>query len=166
LTSAHVRLARLLVDQRLKVVFAESCTAGLASALLAKVPGISEHHCGGMVVYRNETKQQYLGISARLLAQHGAVSERIAREMAERVLQITPEADYAASVTGHLGPNAPAEQDGLVFMAITGRGKARATVVHSMRCLPNDRRSVRQKKVAIELLRDLAERIKQDRAAF
>ena len=47
-----------------KIVFAESCTGGLVSGALTKIPGISQCHCGGVVVYRNETKQAYLGISA------------------------------------------------------------------------------------------------------
>jgi PncC family amidohydrolase len=155
-TAIHTRLARLLVEQQLKVVFAESCTAGLASATLAKVPGISNHHCGGMVVYRNATKQQYLGISARLLAQHDAVSERIAREMAERVLKLTPEAGYSAAVTGHLGPNAPEGKDGLVYIAIARRTKRIECVVRTMRCAADDGRTTRQKKVALEVLTCLA----------
>ena len=127
--------------------------------MLAKVPGISNHHCGGMVVYRNETKHQYLGISARLLAQHDAVSERIAREMAERILKLTPEADYAAAVTGHLGPNAPAGRDGQVFIAIARRGNRMECAVETFQCSPDDGRVARQKKVALEVLIRLASQI-------
>lgn len=155
----HTRLAQLLAEHQLKVVFAESCTAGLASATLARVPGISNHHCGGMVVYRNATKRQYLGISARLLAQHDAVSERIAREMAQRVLWLTPEADYAAAVTGHLGPHAPKGQDGLVYIAIARRAKRSGCTVDSFQCAAHDERAIRQKKVAIEVLERLARAI-------
>ena len=159
MTAIHTRLARLLFERQLKVVFAESCTAGLASATLAKVPGISHHHCGGMVVYRNETKQQYLGISARLLAQQDAVSERIAREMAQRILKLTPEADYAAAVTGHLGPHAPEGKDGLVYIAIARRAKRLECSVESIRCSAADNRAMRQKKVALAVLEQLAAKI-------
>jgi len=148
-----------LFRYRLKVVFAESCTAGLASALLAEVPGISSQHCGGMVVYRIETKQQYLGISAELLAKHDAVSERIAREMAERVLQRTPEADFAASVTGHLGPNAPEGMDGLVFIATASRENPVGTIAAAFHCLPHEDRVARQKAAAAEVLKRLADQI-------
>lgn len=156
MTAVYTRLARLLAERQLKVVFAESCTAGLASATLAKAPGVSNHHCGGMVVYRNETKQQYLGISPRLLAQHDAVSERIAREMAERVLKQTPEADYAAAVTGHLGPTAPEGMDGLVYIAIARRTRRIECRVAPYQCSKGDGRVARQRKVAVEVLERLA----------
>ena len=159
MTATQNRLARLLVQHRLKVVFAESCTAGLASAMLAEVPGISSHHCGGVVVYRNETKQQYLGIPAELLAVHDAVSAPIAREMVERVLGLTPEADYAAAVTGHLGPNAPEGKDGLVFIAIAQRDRPAETLVEAFHCSPSEERVDRQRTVAIEVLKRLADRI-------
>lgn len=156
MSSAARRLAQILRTRQQKVVFAESCTAGLASAVLAAVPGISEFHCGGMVVYRNETKQQYLGITSRLLATHGAVSERIAREMATRVLERTDEAHYSAAVTGHLGPNAPAGQDGLVFIAVAHRDKRIHCQVERFLCEPGDPRTTRQRKVAQAVLERLA----------
>src|SRR5215207_4241134 len=115
------RVAALLKQKNLKVVFAESCTAGLVAASLARMPGISEHHCGGMVVYRNATKEAYLGIPARLLKNPGPVSEAVAREMATRVLKLTPEADVSAAVTGHLGPGAPPSLDGIAFIALAAR---------------------------------------------
>jgi PncC family amidohydrolase len=153
-------LARVLRQTGGKVVFAESCTAGLASALLARVPGISAHHCGGVVVYRNATKGQYLGISERLLRDPGPVSERVAREMAVRVLRQTPEADFAASVTGHLGPGAPPELDGVVFIGLAERhGRSIAAVVQPYRCAANDSRTTRQRKVADAVLAALARAI-------
>ena len=60
-------VARELEQQNKKIVFAESCTAGLVSASLAKVPGISQHHCGSAVTYRNDSKHRWLGVSAQLL---------------------------------------------------------------------------------------------------
>jgi nicotinamide-nucleotide amidase len=156
-SSAHQRVADLLAKHHLKVVFAESCTAGLASAMLAKVPGISEHHCGGMVVYRNATKQQYLGISSALLARHSAVSEPVAREMAIQILKRTPEADVSAAVTGHLGPNAPADQDGLVFIAIARRHAKRIMCdVSRFKCDPKSNRQQRQKEAAEAVLERLS----------
>jgi nicotinamide-nucleotide amidase len=119
--AAARRVARLLARGNCKVVFAESCTGGLVSGELTKIAGISEHHCGGMVVYRNATKIAYLGIPADLLVHPGPVSPEVADQMALRVLRKTPEADIAVSVTGHLGPNAPAELDGRVFVGIARR---------------------------------------------
>ena len=127
LSATAKTLAALLAERRVRVVFAESCTAGLVSATLARVPGISEWHCGSAVVYRYQTKTDWLGVSARDLAKYSAVSEPIARQMALGVLRSTVEADYSAAVTGHLGPQAPPELDGVIFIGIAHRraGKPR-----------------------------------------
>lgn len=121
LLSAARRVARLLQQSNHKIVFAESCTAGLVSATLSRIAGISAWHCGGVVTYRNETKAAYLGIDPKVLKRPGPVSELVARRMAEGVLGKTPEATIAASITGHLGPNAPPKLDGLVYVAIALR---------------------------------------------
>jgi nicotinamide-nucleotide amidase len=152
------RVAALLKQKSFKVVFAESCTAGLVAASLARVPGISEHHCGGMVVYRNATKEAYLGIPARLLKNPGPVSEAVAREMATRVLQLTPEADISAAVTGHLGPDAPADLDGVVYIGIATRRTSTSKLMSNVvryQCRAADRLA-RQKEVAGEALAQLA----------
>ena len=116
-------VAELLSRFQRKIVFAESCTAGLISATLARVPGASNFHCGSAVVYRLDTKTRWLGVSRTTLHDHGAVSEAIAIEMALGALAHTPEADLAAAITGHLGPNAPDHQDGLIYIAIAVRNK-------------------------------------------
>src|SRR5262245_27126790 len=106
------RVAALLKQRQLKVVFAESCTGGLLSGALTAVPGISSYHCGGMVVYRNETKASWLGISPQDLKRFGPVSWRVVIRMAEEVLRRTPDADVSPAVTGHLGPQSPKRLDG------------------------------------------------------
>ncbi len=121
LAQAAEQLARCLAEGDKRIVFAESCTAGLASATLAAVPGISQWHCGSAVTYREQTKIDWLGVSASQIAESGVVSAPIAQQMACGVLERTVEADLAAAVTGHLGPDAPAELDGVVFIAVTGR---------------------------------------------
>jgi PncC family amidohydrolase len=117
------RLADVLRRHRLRVVFAESCTAGLLAATLARVPGISEFLCGSAVVYRNATKAAWLGVPQAALDDPavGPVSREVARHMALGVLAKTPEADLAASITGHLGPDAPPEQDGVLYVGIARR---------------------------------------------
>ncbi|MCA9024868.1 MAG: nicotinamide-nucleotide amidohydrolase family protein [Planctomycetaceae bacterium] len=117
------RLADVLQQADLRIVFAESCTAGLVAATMARVPGISSHLCGSAVVYRNETKTAWLHVSADDLANEsiGPVSEEVAFAMATGVLKMTPEADIAASITGHLGPDAPADLDGLIVVSIAHR---------------------------------------------
>jgi PncC family amidohydrolase len=159
IASSVRRVARLLQQTDKKVVFAESCTGGLVSGALTAVPGISHYHCGGMVVYRNETKAAFLGTPPRMIDKFDAVSAKVATEMARRVLQKTPEADIALSVTGHLGPDAPGDKDGLVFIGIAARntnrsGKPKITV-HELHCRRSDSRIVRQRWVvqqALELL--------------
>jgi nicotinamide-nucleotide amidase len=164
------RVAALLKHKNLKVVFAESCTGGLVSGSLTRVPGISDHHCGGVVVYRNATKQAYLGISAKLLKSPGPVSEIVAREMATRVLELTPEADVSAAVTGHLGPGAPSEFDGVVFIAIALRTKETKSnqrkpgaKVSAFRyqCRTSEKRLRRQKEVVEQVLRQLESILQQ-----
>lgn len=125
-------IAALLEADPRKLVLAESCTAGLAAASLAAVPGMSRFLCGSAVVYREPTKIAWLGVTEEDLAEHTAVSDLVAREMAIGVLANTPEADLALSVTGHLGPGAPAEQDGVIFLGHarrdrTGAGDSAAT---------------------------------------
>lgn len=120
--SAARRLAAVLESADTKIVFAESCTGGLVSGALTRVPGISRFLCGGMVTYRNETKTAYLQVPAKLLRDPGPVSEIVAREMAVGILKHTPEAEWSAAVTGHLGPHAPVELDGVVFIAVAERG--------------------------------------------
>jgi nicotinamide-nucleotide amidase len=166
-TSALVRrIAALLKQQSLKVVFAESCTGGLLAGALTQVPGISDHHCGGVVVYRNATKRAWLGIPARLLKNPGPVSEVVAGEMAARVLDLTPEADISAAVTGHLGPGAPAELDGVVYIAIARRQsgskqqkRQREVAVVRYLCQSSTQRLPRQKEVVAAVLRQLEFRL-------
>jgi nicotinamide-nucleotide amidase len=144
-------VAKWLQKTGQKIVFAESCTAGLVSATLARVPGISDYHCGGMVVYRNATKQTYLEISAKVLKNPGAVSEIVARQMVQKILQLTPEASVGASVTGHLGPNAPLELNGQVYIGLLHKTWKQPRVI-SYVCEPKTSREVRQKMVAAEVL--------------
>jgi len=158
ITSSARRVARLLKAAGCKVVIAESCTGGLVSGALTKIPGISDYHCGGVVVYRNETKMAYLDIPAKLLAEPGPVSTDVAQLMARRVLELTPEADLAVSVTGHLGPNAPPKLDGQVYVAVAWRSDAVES--HSLRCHRRDSRAQRQRWVIEQVLDLLATSLK------
>jgi PncC family amidohydrolase len=119
--AAAQNLADLLGRRRLRIVFAESCTAGLVSATLARVPGISEWLCGSAVVYRLDTKHRWLGVPEDLLQNPGPVSREVACAMAAGVLERTPEAELSAAITGHLGPHAPVELDGVIWMAVARR---------------------------------------------
>ncbi|VAX37281.1 Molybdopterin binding motif, CinA N-terminal domain / C-terminal domain of CinA type S [hydrothermal vent metagenome] len=117
------KLFDLLKKKNYQVVFAESCTGGLVAATLAGLPGISEYLCGSAVVYQIETKIAWLNVSGETIQKANVVSLQVAEEMAYQVLQKTAQATVAASITGHLGPNAPKELDGVVCIGIAHRNK-------------------------------------------
>lgn len=130
LDETALRLAEKLRSRGLRIVFAESCTAGLLSATLSRVPGISEFLCGSAVTYRNGTKSAWLDVSTSDLSdpEIGPVSRTVAEQMCRGVLAQTPEADVAASVTGHLGPDAPPDLDGIAYVAVLLRREDDPTV--------------------------------------
>ncbi len=82
---------------------AESCTGGLLSATLVAFPGISEVFKGGVASYSNLAKEILLGVDAGTLAEKGAVSEEVARMMAEGV-RVKLRADFGVGITGIAGP--------------------------------------------------------------
>jgi nicotinamide-nucleotide amidase len=114
-------LIRLLTESKQTLAIAESCTGGCISNRLTNVPGASAVLLAGLVTYSNAAKQKFLGVSAETLAGHGAVSEAVAREMAEGVRKETG-AFYSLSVTGIAGPSGgtPTKPVGTVFIGLAG----------------------------------------------
>jgi nicotinamide-nucleotide amidase len=106
-----------------RLVLAESCTAGLVASMLGTLPGISNHWCGSLVVYRPESKAEWLSVDRELwmAGGPGIVSEAVALGMARGALAVTHEATLAASITGHLGPDAPPAEDGLIWIGTAVR---------------------------------------------
>lgn len=159
-TAEH--LAQVLMQNDLRMVLAESCTAGLASAALAQTPGISNHLCGSAVVYRPATKESWLGVSPADILQFSAESEPVTRQLALGVLKRTEEADFAAAITGDLGPGAPAAADGVVFCAVVGRSaKGMEVLLTESRTLSSVERVERQREAAAWLLDRLGRQIQQ-----
>ncbi|MCU0878437.1 MAG: nicotinamide-nucleotide amidohydrolase family protein [Pirellulaceae bacterium] len=156
--AAARRVVNLLERTGLKLAVAESCTGGLVSGALTAIPGVSAVHCGGVITYRNETKSAYLGIPASLLRRPGPVSPEVAERMVMGVLQKTPEAGIGVSVTGHLGPDAPADLDGRVYVAIAERRPRRA-VCHELTCAAIEGRTGRQNWVVGQVLKILGEHL-------
>jgi PncC family amidohydrolase len=132
LSSVAERLAALIAHRRYRLVLAESCTGGLAAAALATIPGISDWFCGSFVAYRRQSKQVWLEISDELLEHYSTISVESSRAMALAALTHTPETDWSAAITGHLGPNAPSELDGRVFVSIAKRAGDRVTTVEDV----------------------------------
>jgi nicotinamide-nucleotide amidase len=123
-----------LLKNGAKLVLAESCTSGMVAAELGQIPGISSCFCGSMVVYQTESKIAWLDLDERMLndPKIGPVSEWSSRNLAERLLATTPQATIAAAITGHFGPGAPPELDGMIFLAAIYRGKQEG-VSHEIR---------------------------------
>lgn len=121
-------VAKLLKSAALRVAVAESCTGGLLGKLLTDPPGSSAYVLGGVISYANSVKTGLLGVSEALLREHGAVSEEVARAMAEGALRQT-QADLAVGITGIAGPDGGSEQKpvGTVCFALANRSGATLT---------------------------------------
>jgi PncC family amidohydrolase len=153
ITPEAEQLAQRLATHGRRIVFAESCTAGLVPALLAAVPGISEWLCGSWVVYRDECKQAWLGVPAELLRDKSAVSREVTAWMAVEVLRRTPSADISAAVTGHLGPASLPALDGCCFLAVAQRRNTEVELLTELRIqLKSHQRTDRQHEAARRLL--------------
>lgn len=115
---------------RLRICTAESCTGGLLAGLLTDIPGSSTAFERGFVTYSNRAKEEILGIPGDLLADYGAVSEPVARMMAEGALKAS-RANIAVSITGVAGPGGgtPMKPVGTVHVACARENRA---VLHEM----------------------------------
>jgi nicotinamide-nucleotide amidase len=145
-------LVRLLTERKQTLAIAESCTGGLVDHRITNVPGASAVLLAGMVTYSNEAKQKFLGVSADSLKEHGAVSEVVAREMAQGARESVG-TDYAVSVTGIAGPSGGSEEKpvGTVFIGLAGRDRLLAKKMFN----PYDRETFKHvtSQQALDLLR-------------
>lgn len=114
---------RIAAGEELMIVTAESCTGGLVAAALTDVPGSSRSVEGGYVTYSNTAKTRTLGVPNPLIEAHGAVSEQVARAMAEGALEASG-ASLSVAITGIAGPDGgtDAKPVGLVHFAALRRG--------------------------------------------
>ena len=134
----------------------ESCTGGLLAAALTALAGSSDVLERGFVTYSNQAKTQQVGVPTALIEAHGAVSEPVARAMAEGGLA-NSNADIAAAITGVAGPGGGTalKPVGLVHIAASRRG---AATVHQRHVFPGDRAAIREASVlaALRLIESLA----------
>ncbi len=133
---------------------AESCTGGLFAQRITSVPGSSDYFLGGAVTYSNELKVRLVGVPLELLAEHGAVSEPVARAMAQGVRRALG-SDYGVGITGVAGPGGGSEEKPVGTVHIAVAGPAEDDVHHRKLRLPGDRERVRRfsAQLALEMLR-------------
>ncbi len=148
--AAVLALADALRAKGWRIAAAESCTGGLIAAACTSVAGSSDWFERGFVTYSNEAKSELLGVPPALIAAHGAVSEPVARAMAEGALAKAPVA-LAVAVTGIAGPGGavPGKPVGTVWLAW---GRAGAVQAERLQ-LGGDRTAVREATVARALQR-------------
>lgn len=143
-TSLPSVMVSLLAERGATLAFAESCTGGLGAELVTRVPGASRVFVGGLVTYSNALKERLLGVDPTLLAAHGAVSEPVARAMAEGA-RATTGATHALAFTGIAGPDGGSAEKpvGLVHLALA----TPAGTTAERRVFPGTRDEIRRRTV-------------------
>ena len=133
-------VAKMLRERKVTVATAESCTGGLLAKLLTDVAGSSAYFLRGWVTYANEAKVEELGVGRELIETHGAVSEEVARAMAEGARKFA-ESDFGVGITGIAGPDGGSAEKpvGTVWIGLAYEG---GTVVRRF-VMPGDRKGVR-----------------------
>lgn len=134
------RVVAALAKEGMWLACAESCTGGLFGARLTRVPGAGDVFRGGLISYQDEMKAEFLHVERELLARLGAVSQPVARQMAEGAREAFA-ADIAVSITGFAGPSVPPGGElGRVYIGISHWG---GTEVHDLH-FAADREKVRE----------------------
>lgn len=125
-------VCRKLMEKKLTISCAESCTGGKFAAALTDIPGISACFQRGFVTYSNEAKIEQLGVSPETLERYGAVSEEIAREMAEGLARVSG-SDLCVSVTGIAGPAGATEIKpvGLIYVGLWYQGRTQCRKIQT-----------------------------------
>jgi nicotinamide-nucleotide amidase len=145
-------IGELLKKDKLTISVAESCTGGLIQDKLTNVPGSSEYFAGGITAYSNESKIKYLNVKKSSLAQFGAVSDEVAREMAAGARQ-SFETDMALATTGIAGPTGATvvKPVGLIYIALAIKER----VISKKFIFSNERRLNKEAgaQAALEMLR-------------
>lgn len=156
-TDSEVTLEKSVVDllqaNGLTACTVESCTGGMLAARLINVPGVSEVFKSGYITYSDKSKRSLLGIKKNILLKHGAVSDKIAREMAKGAAMLA-KTDVSVSTTGIAGPDGGSEEKpvGLVYIACNVRGTIEVRECH----FSGNRTKIRESTVsaALSLMRE------------
>ena len=148
-------VGEMLKERGATLALAESCTGGLLAKRFTDAPGASAYFQEGLVTYSNGAKERLLGVPHGLILEHGAVSEAVARVMAEGVREVS-EADYGLSVTGVAGPDGGTEEKpvGLVWVGLAYETGSEARELN-LTAFAKSREAIRERSAnaAIDLLR-------------
>lgn len=134
-------LAQILLSRSWTVSLAESCTGGLVCATLTELAGSSEWFERGYITYSNEAKTECLGVPIQLIESHGAVSEQVAKVMAEGA-RINSGSNVAISITGVAGPSGGSAEKPVGTVCF-GWATENQTLTKTM-CFDGDRQIIRQ----------------------
>ena len=159
-SSSLLRLAEVVLAearaQKLRIATAESCTGGLIGGLLTEIPGSSDVFERGFIVYSNRAKQDMLGVPGDLIADQGAVSEAVARAMAEGAVE-NSNAHLAVAVTGIAGPGGGTglKPVGLVHIAACRENRSILHEAHRFGDIGRTEVRIKTIEAALDLLRRL-----------
>ena len=145
-------VGRLLINSKMTLSLAESCSGGLLSDLITDIPGSSNYYRGGLVVYSREAKENLLNIDRELLEHEGEVSAATTELMADRV-RILFNTDIGVGITGIAGPESDSSGHpvGQVFIAVSSRDN----IISRELKLIGDRRAIKERasQIALDLVR-------------
>lgn len=146
------QIIKILAEKQQTIVTAESCTGGMIAAALTDIPGASAAVYGGYVTYANAAKSRMIHVQARIIRDYGAVSNQVARAMADGARN-TARADFAVAVTGIAGPDGGSEKKpiGLVYVAVSSE-LATVVIEHRFGDLGRDEVRKASVKAALELV--------------
>jgi nicotinamide-nucleotide amidase len=118
--SAGQQIIDILAERNQTLVTAESCTGGMIASALTDIPGASAAIYGGYITYANSAKSRMIQVQPRLIGDYGAVSNQVARAMADGARN-TARVDFAVAATGIAGPDGGTEKKpvGLVYVAVS-----------------------------------------------
>ena len=160
LSSLAREVGLLLSSNNLTCAVAESCTGGMIGAAITSIAGSSTWFRGGVIVYTNELKQQFLGVPEETLSSHGAVSSETVTAMVSGAVDIC-NADCAVAVSGIAGPGGgtPEKPVGLVFIGCSFNGTISVFKHHF-----KGNRNIVRHSAAAAALRHLIDRIKMEKS--
>ncbi len=149
-----------LIESGRSIAVAESCTGGWIAKALTDIGGSSQCFGYGVVSYSNGAKESMLGVNPLTLAEHGAVSEDVVREMAQGVLNLSG-ADYAVAVSGIAGPDGGTEEKpvGTVWFGWAVRNRKNISIDAEKHLIKGDREAVRTRTVILAM-QGIRERIR------